>query len=71
MALRNAARVLPEPVGAAISVWRPSAMAGQPCAWASVGVPNRRSNQVRTMGWKWLVDTLEGYQERPVARVID
>src|SRR5215475_11313320 len=53
MQTRNAASVLPVPVGAAISVSRPSAIAGQPCAWASVGPPGkRRSNQVRTAGWK-------------------
>ncbi len=34
---RKAARVLPEPVGAWISVCRPAAMAGHPCSWAAVG----------------------------------
>ena len=48
--VRNAASVLPEPVGAAMSVCRPDAIAGQPSACASVGAPNRRSNHVRTMG---------------------
>ena len=36
-AQRNAASVLPEPVGASSSVWLPAAIAGQPCAgrgWA-------------------------------------
>ena len=32
--------VLPEPVGARISVCSPAAMAGQPCSWASVGAGN-------------------------------
>src|SRR5262245_21545897 len=53
MQTRKAASVLPVPVGAAISVSRPCAIAGQPCAWASVGPPGkRRSNQARTAGWK-------------------
>ena len=34
---RNAASVFPEPVGAAISVWRPWRMASQPRCWAGVG----------------------------------
>src|SRR5262249_13367225 len=53
MQTRKAASVLPVPVGAAISVSRPCAIAGQPCACASVGPPGkRRSNQARTAGWK-------------------
>ena len=34
---RNAARVLPEPVGAQISVFAPVAMTGQPAVCAGVG----------------------------------
>ena len=49
--VRNAASVFPEPVGAAISVCRPLAMAGQPRAWASVGPSNRPSNHAWTRGW--------------------
>jgi hypothetical protein len=45
---RNAVSVLPEPVGARISVWSPLAMAGQPLSWASVGAGNEDSNQART-----------------------
>src|SRR4051812_8468327 len=53
MAARNPARVLPEPVGAQTSVCRPAMIAGQLPAWASVGPSaNRRSNHVRTAGWK-------------------
>src|SRR5690242_1499389 len=52
MAQRKAARVLPEPVGARMSVWSPAAMAGQPLAWASVGAPNVVSNHSRTAGEK-------------------
>jgi len=50
---RNPARVLPEPVGAAIRVCSPALIWGQPPAWAGVGPSgNRRSNQARTAGWK-------------------
>src|SRR5579859_1641866 len=52
MQTRNAASVLPEPVGAAISVWRPAAISRQPSACGSVGPSgNRPSNQRRTAGW--------------------
>ena len=44
---RNAVSVLPEPVGAQISVFAPVAIAGQPCSWAGVGASNERSNQAR------------------------
>lgn len=44
MQMRKAARVLPEPVGAEISVGAPARMCGQPCCWGSVGVPKRRVN---------------------------
>ena len=45
---RNAASVLPLPVGAWISVWWPAAMAAQPRAWASVGASKLASNHSRT-----------------------
>ena len=45
---RNAVSVLPEPVGARISVWSPAAMAGQPSSWALVGAGNDDENQART-----------------------
>ena len=44
---RNAASVLPEPVGAQISVLAPVAIAGQPAACAGVGPSKERSNQAR------------------------
>ena len=50
MAQRNAAKVLPEPVGARIRLWWPSAMAGQPCACAGVASGKEVSNQARTAG---------------------
>src|SRR3989304_2327002 len=49
---RNAASVLPLPVGAWISVWRPAAIAGQPPTWAGVCSANAPSNQARTGGEK-------------------
>src|ERR1700732_289386 len=54
MAARNAASVLPEPVGAATRVLRPATIEGQARSWGSVGVPNRERNQAATAGWKRL-----------------
>jgi hypothetical protein len=51
MAARNAASVLPEPVGAAISVSRPARISVHPRSCACVGASNVRSNQERTAGW--------------------
>ncbi len=51
MQARNAASVLPDPVGAEISVLRPARMGGQPSVCGSVGVPNRWTNHSRTIGW--------------------
>src|SRR5450432_3454254 len=50
MQARNAARVLPEPVGAEMSVVCPARMWGQPCSCGSVGVPKRWMNHSRTRG---------------------
>ncbi|MDQ2804839.1 MAG: hypothetical protein M3Y41_19990 [Pseudomonadota bacterium] len=47
---RKAASVLPDPVEAAISVWRPAWMAGHARTCADVGTPKRRSNQAATAG---------------------
>src|SRR5947208_3708575 len=47
IAARNAASVLPDPVGASSSVWSPAAMAGQPWAWAPVGARKLASNHAR------------------------
>ena len=47
---RNAASVLPDPVGATTSAFRPSARAGQASSWAGVGSPNSRSNHSRAVG---------------------
>ncbi len=51
MATRNPARVLPEPVGAAIRVSSPAEMSGHPLAWGLVGPSgNRRRNHSATAG---------------------
>ena len=47
MAHRNAASVLPEPVGAMTSVLWPSAIADQASACAGVGAANVPANQSR------------------------
>src|SRR5579875_1671895 len=52
IAQRKAARVLPDPVGARIRVWRPAAMAGQPSRWAGVGPLKVLSNQPWVAGEK-------------------
>src|SRR5436309_14173146 len=49
---RKAASVLPDPVGAKISVLRPAAMEGQPCRCAGVGSPSVCRNHSRTGGRK-------------------
>ena len=50
IAARKAARVLPEPVGAAMSVSRPARISAQPRACAGVGAPNAFVNQAETAG---------------------
>ncbi len=50
MQARNAASVLPEPVGAEISVDLPARMGGQPCSCGSVGEPNLAANHSSTSG---------------------
>lgn len=50
MPQRKAASVLPDPVGAQISVLAPAAIRGQPAACAGVGPSNERSNQSRVTG---------------------
>src|SRR5713226_9532209 len=51
MQIKKAVRVLPEPVGAEMSVVLPARMCGQPCSCGSVGVLKRLTNQSRTSGW--------------------
>src|SRR5580658_1628508 len=51
MATRNAARVLPEPVGAEMRVVSPRRIAGQPSICGSVAEPNLARNHSATMGW--------------------
>ena len=52
IAARNAASVLPEPVGARSRVERPATIGGQPFACAAVGAAKEASNQRRTAGRK-------------------
>src|SRR5579871_3155849 len=52
MAARKAASVLPEPVGAAISVGRPALIAAQASVCAGVGAGKARANHAATAGWK-------------------
>ena len=47
MAHRNAARVLPEPVGATTSVCSPALMAAHAPAWAAVGAVKLLENHAR------------------------
>ena len=56
MAERKAARVLPEPVGAAISVWWPEWMTGQPRRWGGVGASKVSANQRWITGQKLFID---------------
>src|ERR1035437_2990468 len=49
---RNAARVLPLPVGAWIRVCRPAAMLAQPPTWAGVGAAKAELNHSPTAGLK-------------------
>ncbi len=47
---RNAVSVLPDPVGAQISVCSPLAMCGHPMIWGGVGSGNEDANHSRTAG---------------------
>ncbi len=59
--------VLPDPVGARISVWSPAAIAGHPCAWAAVGAAKVVSNQVRTGSENRSSATIRRYRRRVTA----
>ena len=52
MAHKNAAKVLPEPVGAHNKVFSPALIGPQAWAWAAVGSGKEDSNQARTAGEK-------------------
>jgi hypothetical protein len=49
-AIRNAASVLPDPVGAAISVWWPARIDSHPDVCAAVGAPSVDVNHRSTAG---------------------
>jgi hypothetical protein len=51
IAARKAASVLPDPVGAAMRVWRPALIAGHASACAGVGEAKLSANQLTTAGW--------------------
>ncbi len=51
MQTRNAARVLPLPVGAEMRVASPARMLGQPWVCGSVGLPNFCRNHSAVTGW--------------------
>ena len=51
IAARKAASVLPDPVGAAMRVWRPALIAGQASACPGVGEAKLSANQFATAGW--------------------
>src|SRR3954468_6858537 len=51
-AQRNAARVLPDPVGATTSAWSPRLTASHAPAWAAVGCAKAWVNQPRVAGEK-------------------
>ena len=50
IAAMKAAKVLPEPVGAAISVWRPALIEGQASPCAAVAAAKRSANHAATAG---------------------
>src|ERR1017187_8037918 len=59
----KAASVLPEPVGAEISVVSPARMCGQPCSCGSVGWPKRARNHSRTIGCaQSILDVATGFE---------
>jgi hypothetical protein len=63
---RNAASVLPLPVGARISVDSPRAIAGHPSCCGLVGSGNAALNHSRTAGWKISSADLERRDGVPV-----
>jgi hypothetical protein len=63
MAQRNAASVLPDPVGARSRACAPLAIASQPSSWTGVGASKEPSNQARTGGESWArVAMVRGYR---------
>src|ERR1700719_1692260 len=82
---RNAARVLPVPVGARIKVDSPRAIAGQPCSCGLVGAAKTASNHSRTGGRKraasrtakpfdggWLGSDIEGlFLDARMKRIVE
>ena len=71
IAARKAASVLPEPVGAAIRVWRPALIAGQASACAGVGALKLPANHAATAGWNsdWKLAGAGDASEGATARI--
>ncbi len=66
---RNAASVLPEPVGADSSTFSPRAIAGHACAWAGVGVGEGRLEPVADAGVNLERGSLLGGRRHPALRL--
>ena len=71
---RNALSVLPEPVGAQISVFSPLAILGQPATCAGVGASHDASNQRRVRSLNGASGSVvsvrtSGISNRPILRV--
>src|ERR1041384_8869107 len=64
MAHRNAASVLPLPVGASSSVDCPRLIGGHPCACAVVGAANDARNQSWIAGWNTSREASAARRER-------
>src|ERR1022692_1730364 len=73
IAARNAASVLPEPVGAAIRTFRPSWISGHARACGSVGAAKWLRNQRSTAGWNEAVFFTEdkAYERLPLHKIRD
>src|SRR5690349_9838487 len=65
MAARKAAKVFPDPVGAAIKAFLPAAVSGQARRCGSVGSRKRDSNQRAITGWKPDRDMIEIWRRFP------
>src|ERR1700679_1879499 len=60
IAARKAASVLPDPVGAAMRVWRPALIAGHASACAGGREGELSANQFATAGWNRVSRPVDG-----------
>src|SRR5262245_10980110 len=58
----NAASVLPEPVGAAISALRPALISGQASDCTGVGILKCSSNHAATAGWNNVLESMRNHE---------